>query len=352
MISIIVPFYCTNKEYFDKCMTSLLADRDADIEVLVVDDGSPDEYKGYFSEYTADSRVRVFSEDHKGVSNARNVGIRESKGDWLMFVDSDDYLEKDYYKRLEPLTHNSDTDLFYFNGFADRNGLSVKNKFFVKENIDYAKSLEEKCKVMGSGLSLGRTPEYLRCFYTLGSPCSKLINTNFIRKNRIFFDPDVKFGEDTLFSLELILKADHIYYSDVYLYHYYMNTLSVTGKYREGLSDDVDFFFKKVSTFLDENGIRAELEESYHIRGFLEAQRCIRQEFYHKENPKSRKDRHKAAMSLIEREPYRTGLRARYPYMKTKASAVAAGLLRRGQFNAYMRMYDALAFVKRLAKKS
>ena len=87
MISIIVPHYCTKKEYFDRCMQSLLDDHDADIEVIVVDDGSPDLYLSNIAAFLGDGRVRVFYEEHKGVSNARNIGIREALGEWLMFVD-------------------------------------------------------------------------------------------------------------------------------------------------------------------------------------------------------------------------------------------------------------------------
>jgi len=351
MISIIVPFYCTKKEYFDKCMTSLLSDRDADIEVLIVDDGSSEEYKSSLLGYTEDRRVRVFFENHCGVSNARNVGIRESKGEWLMFVDSDDYLEEGFYKILNSMTWNTDADFFFFNGYGDRYGYSIKNKFFLKEDVDYGDTLEKKCMVMSSGLSLGRTPQHLKCFYTLGSPCSKLINANYIRKKNIVFDSGVTFAEDTLFSLSLIMNAEHIYYVDCYLYHYFLNAQSVTGKFRQGLSNEVDAFFEKVFSFMNKNGIRDKLEESYYIRAFLEAQRCIRQEFFHKDNPKKGIEKQREAREFLSKEPYNRALHADYPYLNEKACRIVSELYISGNFGVYMQMYGLMSKIRRVLHK-
>lgn len=344
MISIIVPFYCTRKEYFDRCMISLLADKDANIEVLLVDDGSTDEYKRYFSEYTLDRRVRILYENHKGVSNARNVGIQEAKGEWLMFVDSDDYLETGYAAVLSNFIEDTDADIILFNGFGDRYGKIIKNKYFIQETLDYGKTVDRKCLVAGAGLSLGRTPDYYRCFYTLGAPYSKLINTSFLKQNGIKFDTNVKFAEDTLFSMNLFMKAEHIYYSDVYLYHYYMNEDSVTGKYRRGLSEEMEVFFSKARDFIEVNNLWEHLKESYYIRAFLEIQRCIRQEYCHKQNED--KNRYEKAKELIKQEPYHSGINSRYQYMRRWDSRLAAFMLKHGLIRSYVNTYNVLLWMR------
>ncbi|WP_029201177.1 glycosyltransferase family 2 protein [Oribacterium sp. NK2B42] len=348
MISIIVPHYCTLREYFEKCMNSLLDDKDADIEVLIIDDGSPAEYIEYIQTYTEDKRVRVIYESHKGVSNARNIGIKEASGDWMMFVDADDYLEKGYYSILASLTVNTNADFIFFNGYGDKDGYQIPNRFYVCENVDYGETLERKCEVMGAGLSLGRTPVYRRCFFTLGSPYAKLIKTSYIRDQNITFDTSVRFAEDTLFSLNLIFNAHHIYYANYYLYHYYMNELSATGKYRKGLSADVDGFFIKTEAFIDERGLRSRLQESYYIRAFLEAQRCIRQEFYHKDNSDDYNQRHEATAKFLNQELYQKALKADYPYMRKKACKVASFLLKKRQYGMYIVMYKTLGIAKKL----
>lgn len=347
MITIIVPYYCTKKEYYDACMKSLLKDKNADIEVLVVDDGSPSEYEEIITAFSEDHRVRILHESHKGVSNARNRGINEAAGEWLMFVDSDDYLEDDYYDALQKRIQNTDADFVFFNGFGEKDGQSIKNRYFTKENIDYGASVESKCQLIGSGLSLGRTPEVLRCWYTLGSPYSKLIRTAFLKESGVRFDTGVAFAEDTVFSFNLILKAEHIYYFDEYLYHYFLNAESVTGKYRKDLHRDMGVFFEKMWGLISSNGLKSNLEESYYIRAFLEAQRCIRQEFFHKQNPDPYRLRRAKTSAFIKSEPFRHALHCSYPYLRTFPCQMARMLLVNGWFNTYMLLYEGLAQVKK-----
>ena len=352
MISVIVPHYCTDKQAFSRCITSLLKDKDADVEVIIVDDGSPEEYLTEIQTYTSDSRVRILFEAHKGVSHARNVGIQEAKGDWLMFVDSDDYLENGYFKTLDHISNESDADIIFFNGYGVKKGETYRNQYFVTENVDYGSSIKNKCDVMGSGLSLGRTPKYYRCLYTLGSPCSKLIKTDFIKNHCILFDEDVRFAEDTLFSLNLIYNANHIYYADAYLYYYIFNDHSATGKYRQGLSKDMDVFFNKARDFIEKHSLNNYLDESYYIRAFLEAQRCIRQELFHKKNTNSQKEKQMAADWFLEQEPYHSALKMKYPYMQSLSCKIASTLLSAKKYGLYMKMYDGMATAKKLLRKA
>jgi len=351
MVSIVVPFYCTKKIYFDRCMKSLLSDRKADIEVIVIDDGSPLEYQKIIDCYTFDRRVKVFHENHCGVSKARNMGVQKANGDWLMFVDSDDYLETEYFDKLQRISANNNADFIFFNGFGDKFGKSIKNKFFLSENTDYGTSIERKCQVIGAGLSLGRTPSYCKCLYTLGSPYSKLINFEFLKSSRVRFEENVKFAEDTLFSMNLILKANHIYYADEYLYHYYINEDSVTGKYRKGLSDDMNVFFKAAWMFIRENHLEDMLREAFYIRAFLESQRCIRQEFCHKSNKESKLSNEKKARKFLSKDPYKTALRADYSYLKRFECRIAVYLLKNGRVREYMAMYSILIRLKKIKSK-
>ena len=100
MISIIVPVYNVNK-YLGKCLDSLLAQTERDIEILLIDDGSTDDSGRICDEYSnLDQRVRVFHTKNQGVSAARNRGLSESKGDYIGFVDSDDWVEPTMYEQM------------------------------------------------------------------------------------------------------------------------------------------------------------------------------------------------------------------------------------------------------------
>ena len=100
MISIIVPVYKV-EPYLRQCVDSILGQTYRDIEVLLIDDGSPDRCGEICDEYGAkDQRVRVFHTENRGLSAARNLGLREAKGEYIGFVDSDDWIEPDMYEVL------------------------------------------------------------------------------------------------------------------------------------------------------------------------------------------------------------------------------------------------------------
>ena len=100
LISVIVPVY-NIKEYLDRCVRSIMNQTYQNLEILLVDDGSTDG-SGELCEKLAkeDTRIRVFHKKNGGSSSARNLGIREAKGEYLGFIDSDDYIEPDMYELL------------------------------------------------------------------------------------------------------------------------------------------------------------------------------------------------------------------------------------------------------------
>ncbi len=99
MISIIVPVYNV-EPYLRKCLNSIVNQTFRDLEILIVDDGSTDGSGEICDEYRKDKRVKVFHTDNRGLSCARNLGLDNAKGDWIGFVDSDDWIEPDMYEAL------------------------------------------------------------------------------------------------------------------------------------------------------------------------------------------------------------------------------------------------------------
>ena len=108
LVSVIVPVYKAEK-WLHRCVDSILAQTMEDFEVLLIDDGSPDRSGEICDEYAAkDSRVWVFHKENGGVSSARNLGLDNAQGEWISFIDSDDWVEVDY---LAGLTENLDADM-------------------------------------------------------------------------------------------------------------------------------------------------------------------------------------------------------------------------------------------------
>lgn len=306
LLSYIVTVY--NKSgYFKKCLDSLINNIESEeYEIIVVDDGSTDGSSEICDDYAAKyPQIRVIHKDNAGVSAARNTGILAAKGEWITILDGDDYFKQNSYNKLKKAIqkYGNKADLIYFNGYGDKNGHIFKNHFFLEENVDYT---DRKNEVIESAVTIGILPKGYKHYFSLGAPACKIIRKRFLIDNNVYFDEEVKFAEDTLFSVNLIDKAQGIFYYDAYLYFYSLNLDSVTRKYRPGLSSDMDLFFCKLKQCLDLKNER--FYKAYYTRVFLELQKCVRNEFYNKNNKVSIKEKRKAANAFLTKKPYTTAI--------------------------------------------
>lgn len=183
-ISIIVPVYKA-ESYLNKCIDSILSQSFQDFELLLIDDGSPDESGNICNKYAQnDSRIRVFHKENGGVSSARNVGLDHVKGTWITFVDSDDYVKGNYFNIVNGASHY---DLL-ISGYEQEydNG---KEKTII--NIEGQANLKEEVVTY---LNSNIREELFR------APWSKFFKAEIIQKYHIRFDLRIGFGEDTLFN--------------------------------------------------------------------------------------------------------------------------------------------------------
>ena len=188
LISIIVPVYNTEK-FLHRCIDSILAQSYTDFELLLIDDGSKDSSGTICDEYAEkDSRVRVFHKENGGVSSARNVGLDNAWGEWITFVDSDDYIEENFLKSFEG---NLDADLVVGNMVICEDGKLPRN---IKVDI-----LPGIYTHIQSALK-GNLTNHVFC-----SPCVKLFYKECIGDLR--FDVRMTICEDTKFVYNYIAKA-------------------------------------------------------------------------------------------------------------------------------------------------
>ena len=183
MISVIVPVYNTEK-YLDRCIQSILAQIYTDFELLLIDDGSTDSSGAICDKYAEqDLRVRVFHKENGGVSSARNMGLDNAKGIWVMFVDSDDWVNEDFCQRLVDI---SNSDLVLESG----------GDSFMESTISNTEI----------GFFLDSTESVL-CWTV---PWGKLYKRELIERNKLRFDINVFSGEDTMFVLEYLFCVNQI----------------------------------------------------------------------------------------------------------------------------------------------
>ena len=127
-ISVIVPVYNVEK-YLNKCMTSLLNQHYTDMEIIIVDDKSTDSSLSIAKGYKKYKNIKVISkEKNSGLSDSRNIGIREASGKYIMFLDSDDYVEDDcFFKIQEIVKEEHEPDIVYFGYYEEYEDTNIKN---------------------------------------------------------------------------------------------------------------------------------------------------------------------------------------------------------------------------------
>ena len=188
-ISVIVPVYKAEK-YLHRCVDSILAQTFTDFEVLLINDGSPDNSDAICDEYAKkNNRVRVFHKENGGVSSARNLGLDNAKGEWITFIDSDDYVKPNY---LLHLTEHLDAD-WILSGYQETIGSKLcPLSFLYKENeiISFCNKYNE--------VHIARA-----CW-------GGLYKSDIIKSHKITFSMDIRYGEDTLFNSCYIIYCDCI----------------------------------------------------------------------------------------------------------------------------------------------
>ena len=209
-ISVIVPVYKA-EAYLHRCVNSLLAPTFKDFEVLLVDDGSPDRSGAICDEYASrDSRVRTLHKPNGGVSSARNYGIDNARGEWLSFIDSDDWIDGRCFEKCLMLIEAHHLDLLQF-GFArvDEEGKAdfVENK--------------KKCPPLASRA-------FIESDQFLVSVCATLFKADIIYRENIRFEEGLKYAEDQLFLYNYIPNCDLCMKTDEVLYFYLSNPQSAT----------------------------------------------------------------------------------------------------------------------------
>ena len=208
VISIILPIYNSAKT-LNRTIDSILKQDYQDYELILINDGSTDKSKEICSEYINKySHIKFFDIQNGGVSNARNIGLKNSTGDYIMFIDSDDEYYEDTLSQVYQYIQNTKTEWIIF-GY-DR--IHINNKIKVMNtDITYLKYGKQKNIFI----------EKLQKNYLFNQIWNKVYSNKIIKENQIFFEKDISSGEDYRFNLKYIDAIDNAIYIDKVLYKYY-----------------------------------------------------------------------------------------------------------------------------------
>ncbi len=231
-ISIVVPVYNVER-YLERCVGSLRNQTLQDIEIILVDDGSPDRCPEMCDALAVqDSRIRVVHKKNGGLSSARNAGLKAAGGKYVGFVDSDDDVEPDMYEKMLAVIESENVDFV----MSDYLRIPASGSRYLK-TLEIRPGRYDKAalrKEIFPSLIMGENLDY----GPLLSVCHCLYRTDFLRSNRCYFDEEVRWSEDNIFSAVVGYHADSFYYlKGEGLYRYYQNPDTITTGYRPGAWD-------------------------------------------------------------------------------------------------------------------
>lgn len=203
IVSIIVPMYNV-QNYIQKCIESLVEQEYSNIEIILVNDGSPD-CSGEIADKFAlqDDRILVIHQKNKGVSAARNAGMRVATGEYIMFVDGDDWVDKDYVKYFINLVKKSDCMI----------GMN-KNNHFMSNVISAGED---------SIITASKAMKYIYMGDVFVAVWNKIYKRSFLLENKIFFDESIWYGEGMLFNIECLQYVESVSLGEKAVYHQTFN---------------------------------------------------------------------------------------------------------------------------------
>lgn len=238
-VSVVVPVF--NAElYIKQCLESIIEQTYYNLEIIIVNDGSSDSSGKICDDYAIiDNRVKVIHNLHHGVSYTRNCGIESASGEYIVFVDADDTIEKNYISILVESTLKYDYDLVLCN---------------IQDVYKY-KKIPRK---INNCLTESFIQDYSKLLAILRGPCVKLYKKNIIEKHKIFFPVDINVGEDQIFNFNYYKYVVRYKFIDKALYNYcHKNNVMSLSKLRT--EDSFNNSLKKITVekiFLDEMNIR------------------------------------------------------------------------------------------------
>ena len=212
-ISIIIPVYNTYEKYLIECLNSFKALNYDNYEIIVIDDGSNQETKDILERYKDDLKLNIIRQENKGISASRLVGINIAKGDYILFVDSDDIIDSNALSNLNEIITKFNPDIITKNNVRFKGSIeniTHRDHFMSEGMVDKNTAFNELCKLHIN--SIGNKV----CRKTLYKDMNKFIDTSFIN------------GEDLQQSTYVLMKANSIYYTEKPIFYYRIN-----DEYRE-----------------------------------------------------------------------------------------------------------------------
>lgn len=299
----VVPVYKVPHTFLSQCVDSILNQTHENIELILVDDGSPDDCGRYCDEFASiDKRIRVVHKLNGGLSDARNAGTGVATSPWITYVDGDDWVEIDFVQSfLERINiQQTRADFYIFNGYRNHPDKEITcTPYYVDgqrfESYEERETLQKECCMVpmrNNGQQL-----------FIGSGWAKVYNVAFLKDNNLQFSI-VPYGEDSIFFMYSVEKAGVVEYVSKPVYHYRDTEGGMVHGFRTNADHEQMIYVNEMFNFAKQYKKNEDFFDVLYLRVFISMQRIISQQFFNPRNPDSFLSRWKSCVACFNQVPF------------------------------------------------
>ncbi len=269
-VSVIVPIYNAEK-YLEQCLNSIAEQTLKDIEIILIDDGSTDGSREICNRFLTDSRFSYHFKENEGLAAARDDGMVRATGEYIGFVDSDDWIELDMYEKMYLAAKTNNSDVVFCSWIQNENDYipvpemvsGPYDREAIKKNV-LPKTLAYIAK--------DGTKRSIRW-----SNCMRIYKSETLRKNSIRFDRRLRRSQDLQLTYEAMLASQNFYYIDEPLYHNRVVAGSLSRGYTQNMWTLYTYLIETLYK-ATENFVEMDLMPQMHLRTFFFVIDCIENE--------------------------------------------------------------------------
>lgn len=295
LVSIIIPFYNTDKKLFDRCINSVIEQEYRNIECIVVDDGSSEEYASFLQEcFELDKRVRIYHKTNGGLGNTRNYGVSQARGKYIFFLDSDDF--------ISPFAIQNGVDLAQKNNADVVIGCSVHvlpdefREYKEKESKTIILNNRDDFIELTAHISGYKNPRFSCDNGNFGpSAWSKLVKRQIAEQ--VQFVNDKYWGEECLWCLSLFSLCEKVVIADIIWYNYVINPKSMIRKYAGDRS--IEFTTRARQEYALAKQKWPECMQTAYYSVFYGLFNYVRTDICNPNNPRTKKERYQDFCTAI-----------------------------------------------------
>lgn len=309
-LSVVVPIYNVEK-YIGECIESICSQTLKELQVILVDDGSPDNSGKICDEYAAkDDRIEVIHKKNGGVGAARNDGLAIAKGEYIIFVDSDDYVPAEAYEKMYNKAKETDADIVIADIYRVIDGKDVYSKFYQKPFVTKERDFIDKLIQADFYKTYCPMPAEKGPEFGYGGPWNKIVKRDLLIKNNITFDVSVKgIFDDIIYTAYILAAANCIAYINEPVYYYRILDNSITQTYKSNMLEINNAIFESWNCFMKKYGKDGQFEKSYYANVVRRMEQAMLKYFFNSNNKNPKSQVKKELKNMLISEPYVTAVK-------------------------------------------